>query len=115
MRRAQRLRSSGEFARVRRTGRAWRHRFCVLVALPSPENGPTRVGFSVGRRVGGAVVRNRLRRRLAESVRLRYADLAPGWDIVVIARPCAADVPYRELDEALGSLLRSAGLLRAET
>jgi ribonuclease P protein component len=69
----------------------------------------SRFGFAVGKRVGGAVVRNRVKRRLRELVRA----LGPteGWDVVIIARPDAASADVARLRNALSSLFRRAGLL----
>lgn len=71
---------------------------------------PVRIGFSVSKRVGGAVVRNRVKRRLREAVRVRLTSLTPGWDIVVSARPAAASAPFETLDAEIGALLQRAGL-----
>ena len=68
-----------------------------------------RFGFVVGIRVGGAVTRNRLKRRLREAARQSGARGAA--DLVVIARARARDASYRELERVLRSLLRQAGLL----
>jgi ribonuclease P protein component len=59
----------------------------------------TRIGFSVSRRVGGAVVRNRVKRRLREIARNHLSHVAPGWDIVITARASAAEAEYRALAE----------------
>lgn len=66
----------------------------------------SRYGFAIGKRVGNAVVRNRVKRRLREAVRA----LAPGggWDVVIIARPAATAVDLAGLRGALASLLRRA-------
>ena len=69
------------------------------------------MGFAVGRRVGNAVVRNRVKRRLREHLRQRI--LPENWDIVVAARPAAAGATYRELGQAMDELLSRAGLLAA--
>jgi len=71
----------------------------------------TRVGFSVSRRVGGAVVRNRVKRRLREVMRRRLASIAHGHDLVVTARPGAASASVAALDQEIGALLARARLL----
>jgi ribonuclease P protein component len=76
------------------------------------EGGPTRAGFVVGRRTGKAVVRNRVKRRLREAVRALYSRLAPGTDLVWIARPPSATADYATLAGAVEHLLRRARLLR---
>lgn len=72
-----------------------------------------RVGFTVGKKLGHAVVRNRTRRRLREVYRLNEARFAPGWDIVVVARSRAVNAPFRDLTEAFLALGRKAGIMRA--
>jgi len=109
--RTGRLRAAADFARVREAARAWSHPLLVLLVTASPAgDAPTRVGVSVGRRVGGAVARNRLRRQIRESLRLRYDSLAQGHDLVFVARPAAAGASFAAIDGAVGSLLGRAGL-----
>jgi ribonuclease P protein component len=81
----------------------------VLCALPN-ELPSSRFGFSASKRVGGAVVRNRVRRRLKEIMRLRLPMIAPGWDVVLIARLPIAQADYHQIETALDRLLRQAGL-----
>ena len=60
--------------------------------------GENRLGLTVGTKVGKAVRRNRIRRRLREIYRLHEAEMRRGWDIVAIARTRAAEASYRELE-----------------
>lgn len=82
----------------------------VLYARP---NGLScnRLGLTVGTKVGKAVTRNRVRRRLRESYRLREGSVKTGYDLVVVARTAAAEARFRELDRHLASLLKRLGLL----
>lgn len=81
-----------------------------MVLRAAPSGLPfTRCGFSVGKKVGKAVVRNRVKRRLREIARL--SSIKPGWDIVLIARPGAAAASYADLDRATADLLGRARLL----
>ena len=105
--RDRRLRKTREFAAVRRTGRSWVNELLVL-RIASNETGLSRVGFSVSRRVGKAVIRNRVKRRLREIVRQR--DIAGSVDIVITARVPAAQASYRELERAVDQLLKRTGL-----
>lgn len=115
-RRTHRLRSPLDFARVRR-GRRVSGTFLALAYLrreSEATDAPPRIGFSVGKRVGKAVERNRVKRRLRESVRHKLAGLAPGWDLIISARPGAAEADYAALDVELKELLTRARLWRPE-
>ena len=112
MKRRDRLRGRERFAQVRRQGKCWTHRLVVLCALPN-ELPSSRFGVSVSKRVGGAVLRNKVRRQLKEIVRLRLPLIAPGWDVVLIARPPIAQADFRQLESALERLLQQAGLYGA--
>jgi ribonuclease P protein component len=71
----------------------------------------TRFGLSTGRRLGGAVVRNRIRRRLREALRAMAPSFQPGWDVLIIARPALVEADHTALVGALRRLLRRAGVL----
>ncbi|MEZ4516883.1 MAG: ribonuclease P protein component [Chloroflexota bacterium] len=111
-----RLRRSAELKRVRQEGRRWHHPLITLLVYthPSSENSPSpsRFAFVAGRRVGGAVQRNRVKRRLREVVRHQLPDLLPDRDCVVIARPDAAVATYQELEAGLDVLFTRAGICR---
>ncbi|MGH2487024.1 MAG: ribonuclease P protein component [Ktedonobacterales bacterium] len=118
--RANRLRSPLDFARLRRDGRRTGGALLAVSyarrpaasdpATPDGAEPPARLGFIVSKRVGWAVVRNRVKRRLREVVRARLTTLAPGWDIVVNARPAAAAAEYGALAAELAALFERAGL-----
>ena len=72
------------------------------------------MGLAVGKKVGTAVTRNRVKRRLRAAARARLPRMRPGHDVVLIARPDTAGAPFDELCGALDLLLERAGLLRAE-
>lgn len=77
-----------------------------MLVMVAPHTGVSRIGYTVSRRVGNAVVRNRVRRRLKEIVRLSTRGLALQVDYVVIAFPTAAHQSYDVLREELLCLLK---------
>lgn len=109
MKREHRLAGRDRFEEIRRHGKCWTHRLLVVCILPN-DLPSSRFGFSVSRRVGGAVVRNRVRRRLREILRLRLSTIAPGWDVVLIARPPIAQAEYRQMENAVERVIAQAGL-----
>jgi ribonuclease P protein component len=111
MRGREYLTKSEQYALVYNKGSSWTSDLVVMKALP---NGLTfsRYGFSVSRRVGEAVVRNRVKRRLREI--LRSAPLEPGWDIMFIARPRVASASFASVEKSVQGLLLQAGLLLKE-
>jgi ribonuclease P protein component len=109
VRKENRLASEADFRRVRAEGRAWAHPLLVLHARSG--GGPGfRLGVSTSKRIGKAVVRNRLRRRVRELFRARLKGLRQGWDVVIVVRPPAATAPFAELGEAVDQLLARARL-----
>jgi ribonuclease P protein component len=96
---------------VRARRRSWAHPLLVLYAA---ENGTdcTRVGIVAGRWVGNAVARNRVKRRVREAIRARYAGIAPGYVLVWLARQDLATAEHTALVAAIEQLLRRARLLR---
>lgn len=110
--RERRLRSSRDFEAVKLTGTPHRGRYCVLLVLSCPGE-PTRVGFVASKRgVGGAVQRNRARRRLREIVRRRFPRLPEsGYRLVLIALSGAIGAAHQELASDVERVLASAGAL----
>ena len=86
--------------------------YLVLYARRN-RTGGNRVGFTVSKKLGHAVVRNRVRRRLREAYRLNEEKFQPGWDIVVVARSRCIGASFEKLTEAYLTLAEKAGILRA--
>jgi ribonuclease P protein component len=109
--RAAPLRKNALFQAVRGQGRWKTHR---LVAVGVLANGldVARCGFSVSKRMGNAVARNRARRRLREAVRLHWSKVLPGWDIVVAARDPLRDAAFADIQAAVLSLLQRSQVLQ---
>ena len=108
MRKDQSLRRAADFDAVYKTGKVEGGRLLVVRSRLT-DGTVTRVGFVCTKAVGGAVMRNRVKRRLRAIV--TSLELAPGRDIVISARKTAADASFAELQRTLAALLKRAGAL----
>jgi ribonuclease P protein component len=111
LKRRYRLRDKERFRQVRQSGESFRHPLVVLCVLPNAQT-VSRCGFTASRRLGGAVLRNRARRRMNEAVRLAWDLISPGWDLVWIARLGINEADFSELQYACMQLLQRAHLLK---
>ena len=102
-----RLSKRAEFLAVRR-GEKRRGPLFLVEALARSDSGPPRVGLTVTRKVGNAVVRNRVRRRLNEAVRVLAAgDMQPGNDYVVVGRKEVLTAPFADIGAELSRRFRA--------
>ncbi len=108
----QRLKRRAEFLRVASKGRKAAVHGLVLQALPHAEPGaPARLGFTVTKKIGNAVVRNRTRRRLKEAARLLLAEHPiSGVDVVLIGREATRSRPFAALMDDVARALAKAGV-----
>jgi len=107
----RRLTRASEYERVKREGLVRRGKLLTLSATVVEDSGLCRVGFVTSRRLGSAVVRNRVRRRLREIVRQHQHDLRQDFWIVLIAKRNAAIASYRALEDEWLRLARRASIL----
>ena len=87
--------------------------YLVLYARKN-RTGTNRVGITVSKKLGHAVVRNRVRRRLREAYRLNESRFQPGWDIVVVARSRCISASFQDIVNAYLTLANKAGILRPD-
>ncbi len=107
MRRDQRLTRGSDFLRVRRQGHSWAHPLLV-VSADRNELGVTRFGFIVSRRIGKAVVRNRVKRQLREAVRCHLGEVPAGWDVVILAKAPITEARFADIESAVAQSLGRA-------
>jgi ribonuclease P protein component len=111
MKRQYRLRRNSDFQRVRRLGKFHASPLMVLAFLQN-ELDHSRFGFVVSKRLGKAVRRNKIKRRMREATRLRLSKIKPGFDLIFIARKPVVKGCYAEIEHTLEYLLRKANLFR---
>ena len=103
-----------EFAAFQGAGTTRSHPLLTARFLRT-ELGTTRFGLATGRRLGNAVVRNRVRRRLREALRVMAPSFQPGWDVLIIARPAIVAADHDALVGALHRTLVRGGVLGGST
>ena len=110
MRFSHSLKENSMFRRLYAKGKSAANSYLVVYCRKngSSEN---RIGFTVSKKLGHAVVRNRVRRRLREIYRLHEEEFRQGWDLVVVARSRTVNAPYAKLDRAFMHLSDKLGLL----
>jgi ribonuclease P protein component len=111
--RAHRLTHSRAFQALYRRGRRWENALLVLHVLPRAA-GDLRFGVVVGKKVGGAVSRNHVRRLIREALRRRLRELRGGGHGVLVARPVAAAASFADIERAVGELLERARVFRSD-
>ena len=102
-----------EFRRIYRKGKSAVSPQLVIYCQRN-RRGHSRLGVSVSTKLGCAVVRNRVRRRIREIYRLNKAKMLPGYDLIVVARVRAVDSEYQKLDRTYLRLLEQLDLLRED-
>ena len=107
------LKKNSDFRRLYSKGKSAVTPFMVVYCR---RNGldHNRVGYTVSTKLGHAVVRNRVRRRIRELYRLNRDKMRPGWDVIVVGRGRSAAGPYQKMNEAYLDCLRRLSLLQEE-
>ena len=111
MKQSYSLKKNSDFRRLYAKGKSTATPYLVLYCRKN-RLGHNRVGYTVSTKLGHAVVRNRVRRRLREIVRLNREAVRPGYDLVLVARSRAVDAEYRKLEQAYLTACGKLGLRR---
>jgi ribonuclease P protein component len=115
MQRKLRLRKREDFNRIYRQGRSFANSQFVVYWRKHPETERFRLGVSASGKLGGAVVRNRMRRMVKEIVRHHAHRLEEGTDLILIVRKPALSLSYWEMEKSVLHVLRKAGLLKGSS
>lgn len=105
------LKKNKEFQQVFKNGKSAANRQFVVYVLQKKEQPYLKIGLSVSKKIGNAVVRNRVKRLIREVVRDKQAILRTGCDIVVIARKPTCDMDFHQTHKSLMHVFKRAGLL----
>ena len=108
------LKLNSDFRRVYSRGKS-AVSSCVVVYCRKNRLGRNRTGYTVSKKLGTAVVRNRVRRRLREIGRLNSAQMRQGYDLVIVARQRAVDAGYQKLEADVLKCCEQLSLLHGET
>lgn len=106
-----RLKKKYQFNYVYRVGKTTSGKFMVLYYCPS-KNKNVKVGISVSKKLGHAVVRNRTKRRLRECITPHLTKISPNYNLVIVAKQSAADAPFNSLNQELHYLLTKSKLFK---
>ena len=113
MKRTVSLTENTLFKRLYYRGKPFHSKYCVLYTMPNRLQ-VNRLGFTVGKKIGKAVQRNRARRRLFEAFRIFEADIRSGCDIVIVAKSASLEGDFADLVRIMGATLKKAGLLQSK-
>ena len=114
MQRHLRLRRQDDFAHIRHVGQRYQHSLLTL-SVAANDLSHNRYGFITSKRLGNAVVRNRMRRILRAVMHSFDSLIQPGYDLVIVARPAAVGQPFRTIHRIIEELLVRSGLMRVES
>ncbi|NIK79297.1 ribonuclease P protein component [Paenibacillus castaneae] len=113
MHRKLRLRNREDFSRIYRSGKSFANGQFVVYWSKQPSADPFRLGVSASKKIGNAVVRNRMRRMLKEIVRQHENRIVPKTDFILIVRKPATVMKMKEMEKSVLHVLKKAGLLQS--
>ncbi|WP_053373412.1 ribonuclease P protein component [Paenibacillus sp. FJAT-27812] len=113
MHRKLRLRNREDFSRIYRGGKSFANGQFVVYWSKQPTAEPFRLGVSASKKIGNAVVRNRMRRMIKEIVRHQANRIVPKTDFILIVRKPATEMKMKEMEKSVLHVLKKAGLLKS--
>lgn len=112
MKKAYRIKKNEEFQYTFKAGKSFANRQLVIYYAEKPEQEHFRIGLSVGKKIGNAVTRNRIKRYLRQAFQELDADIKNQYDIVIIARQPTKNMDFHEIKKSLSHLLYKQHLLK---
>ncbi|WP_046176380.1 ribonuclease P protein component [Domibacillus indicus] len=114
MKKSFRIKKNDDFQTVFSKGKSFANRQFVVYMYKKEQNVPFRLGLSVSKKLGNAVVRNRIKRYIRQSFTELKADIKAGYDFIIIARKPAADMSYADVKGSLIHVMKLARALQGE-
>lgn len=111
MEKKYRLRKNMEFKRVYNGGKSYWNRNLILYVRKNDLNN-SRIGITITKKIGNAVVRNRIRRRIKEIIRLKLGNIKTGYDLILIPKKNVQDISYKDLESAMIHIMRISKILK---
>ncbi|HLS67225.1 MAG TPA: ribonuclease P protein component [Pseudogracilibacillus sp.] len=111
MKKAYRVKKNSEFQAVIQSGKSFANREFVIYYKEKQDGNHFRVGISVGKKLGNAVTRNRLKRLIREAFRELEQNISPKVDIIIIARQNSVGLPYERVKKSIYHLLKRLRLI----
>lgn len=110
MRKQHRLKSNNDFQKVFKHGKSFANRQLVLYYLPKQDQSHFKVGLSVSRKIGNAVVRNQVKRYLRQAFHELESDIKQPYDFVIIARKPTKEMNFHQIKKSLTHVLSKSKL-----
>ncbi|MDO8886384.1 ribonuclease P protein component [Candidatus Oleimmundimicrobium sp.] len=107
-----RLTKKRDFREAYKKGTVFKNKYLVIWKLKKENSGKTRIGYSVGKKLGNAVERNRLKRILKEACRRKEKEIKLGYDLIILARGPVKKKNFSEAQEALLDVFTKAECLK---
>ena len=105
------LKKDCDFRKVYKHGKSFANRYLVMYILENKSDS-SRIGISVSKKVGNAITRNKIRRRIKEAYRLNIDEnVKNGYDIIFIARVSCNEAEYKDIDNAINHLVKKSNLI----
>jgi ribonuclease P protein component len=114
LRKAYRLKNKNKFKKTYNNGKTVVCPYFILYYLGNKEPGNSKVAIACGKKIGKAIVRNRIKRVLREACRQNLSQIKDGYNIIFIARAKIKGISYHDVEKNMAVLLKKAGLLKQE-
>lgn len=107
-----RLKRKNEFSYIFKRGKTIANQYLVLYYAPAKQENENRVGFAVSKKIGNAVIRNRIKRRMREAIRPSLPYIIAGYDLIFIARIKIKGISFKDVEKNMYTLINKVGLMQ---